>query len=148
MALPTTVRMYQPQETRTGTHPICKTPGSYCWGTPNCQPEGTHAGVHHWCTRRSVLSSEDHRSSVFLVVCRWLPGGEREPPAEHPSLFQLTNPREHVHGLDLGDTSLTIHHFDNYCNNCQNIENNRFDCCLWKKHQKSFVSICTTFAHV
>ena len=29
--------------------------------------------------------------------------------------------------LDLGDTSLTIHRFDDYCNNRQNIENNRLD---------------------
>ena len=33
----------------------------------------------------------------------------------------------HISGLDLGDTSLTIHRFDDYCNNRQNIENNRLD---------------------
>ena len=32
--------------------------------------------------------------------------------------------------LDLGDTSLTIHRFDDDCNNRQNIENNHFDCWL------------------
>ena len=43
--------------------------------------------------------------------------------------------------LDLGDTSLTLHRFDDYCNNRQNIENNCFYFWLWKKHQKSFVLI-------
>ena len=44
---------------------------------------------------------------------------------------------DRAYKVDLGDTSLMIHRFDSYCN----IGNNRFDCWLWKKHQKSFVSI-------
>ena len=46
-------------------------------------------------------------------------------PASAP--ITPTTPASAPITLDLGDTSLTIHRFDDYCNNRQNIENNRLD---------------------